>query len=99
MIVSMPGVGQRSAWNPCAARTLWCWACRGAGCGWREGPQASLDVLVLRKLGVPFHPELAFGGVGEGPSFITAAQFFELRGKKVSKCNGSPVSSPSCAAA
>ena len=28
--------------------------------------QAPLDVLVVRKLGVPFQPELAFGAVGEG---------------------------------
>jgi predicted phosphoribosyltransferase/dienelactone hydrolase len=27
---------------------------------------APLDVLVVRKLGVPFHPELAMGAVGEG---------------------------------
>ena len=27
---------------------------------------APLDVLVVRKLGVPFHPELAFGAIGEG---------------------------------
>ena len=27
--------------------------------------QAPLDVLVVRKLGVPFQPELAFGAVGE----------------------------------
>jgi putative phosphoribosyl transferase len=28
--------------------------------------QAPLDVLVVRKLGVPFQPELAFGAMGEG---------------------------------
>jgi putative phosphoribosyl transferase len=28
--------------------------------------RAPLDVLVVRKLGVPFQPELAFGAVGEG---------------------------------
>jgi putative phosphoribosyl transferase len=28
--------------------------------------QAPLDVLVVRKLGVPFQPELAFGAIGEG---------------------------------
>ena len=27
--------------------------------------RAPLDVLVVRKLGVPFHPELAFGAIGE----------------------------------
>jgi predicted phosphoribosyltransferase len=45
----------------------------------------SLDVLVVCKLGVPFQPELAFGAVGEGPSFITAAKYFELREKKESE--------------
>ncbi len=28
--------------------------------------QVPLDVLVVRKLGVPFQPELAFGAIGEG---------------------------------
>lgn len=28
--------------------------------------KAPLDVLLVRKLGVPFHPELAFGAVGDG---------------------------------
>ena len=28
--------------------------------------RAPLDVLLVRKLGVPFHPELAFGAIGEG---------------------------------
>ncbi len=28
--------------------------------------QAPLDVLLVRKLGVPYHPELAFGAIGEG---------------------------------
>jgi putative phosphoribosyl transferase len=28
---------------------------------------APLDVLVVRKLGVPYQPELAFGAIGEGP--------------------------------
>ncbi|MER7722546.1 phosphoribosyltransferase [Streptomyces sp. NPDC096323] len=27
---------------------------------------AALDVIVVRKLGVPYHPELAFGAIGEG---------------------------------
>ncbi|MER5279069.1 phosphoribosyltransferase [Streptomyces sp. NPDC002809] len=27
---------------------------------------ASLDVIVVRKLGVPYHPELGFGAIGEG---------------------------------
>ena len=27
---------------------------------------APLDVIVVRKLGVPYHPELGFGAIGEG---------------------------------
>jgi putative phosphoribosyl transferase len=29
-----------------------------------------LDVIVVRKLGVPFQPELAMGAVGEGGSLV-----------------------------
>ncbi len=72
--------GRRSAWNPRAATTLWCWACREAGCGWSQGPQASLDLLVLRKLGVSFQPELAFGAVGEGPLFHYGRIGFPIAG-------------------
>jgi putative phosphoribosyl transferase len=32
-----------------------------------EALDAPLDVLVVRKLGVPYQPELAFGAIGEGP--------------------------------
>ena len=31
-----------------------------------EALGAPLDVLVVRKLGVPYKPELAFGAIGEG---------------------------------
>lgn len=31
-----------------------------------EAIDAPLDVIVVRKLGVPYHPELAMGAVGEG---------------------------------
>ncbi|EWT02069.1 protein-L-isoaspartate O-methyltransferase [Intrasporangium oryzae NRRL B-24470] len=31
-----------------------------------EALHAPLDVLVVRKLGVPFHPEMAMGAIGEG---------------------------------
>ena len=31
---------------------------------------APLDVIVARKLGVPFHPELAMGAVGEGGALV-----------------------------
>jgi len=43
--------------------------------------QASLDVLVLRKLGMPFQPELAFGVV-EGPLFHHARIIFRIAGRE-----------------
>jgi putative phosphoribosyl transferase len=50
-------------------RTWWCSGCRGAGCWWpRRWPGRwgrALDVIVVRKLGVPSRPELAMGAVGE----------------------------------
>lgn len=36
-----------------------------------EALGAPLDVLVVRKLGVPFQPELAFGAIGEGGVRVT----------------------------
>jgi putative phosphoribosyl transferase len=39
-----------------------------------RGLKAPLDVIVVRKLGVPFHRELAFGALGEnGVQYINAA--------------------------
>ena len=39
-----------------------------------------LDVLVVRKLGVPFHPELAFGAIGEGDTQVLNAQLVQQLG-------------------
>ena len=39
-----------------------------------------LDVLVVRKLGVPFHPELAFGAIGEDNAQVLNAQFVQRLG-------------------
>ena len=36
------------------------------GLGVAERLGVPLDVLVVRKLGIPFHPETAFGAIGEG---------------------------------
>lgn len=44
-----------------ASKVLWRGGVRGGG-----GPRAPLDVIVVRKLGVPFQPELGFGALGEG---------------------------------
>jgi putative phosphoribosyl transferase len=45
------------------------WPATGWGAGsvrGRRGVARPLDVLVVRELGVPFQPELAFGAIGEG---------------------------------
>ena len=45
--------------------------------------RAPLDIIVIRKLGVPYQPELAMGAVGEGgvrvlnPDVLAAAQVSE----------------------
>nr|WP_307866452.1 phosphoribosyltransferase family protein [Rhodococcus opacus] len=38
---------------------------------------APLDVIVVRKLGVPYQPELAFGAIGEGGVRVIDADFVE----------------------
>ena len=54
---------------------------------------APLDVIVVRKLGVPSHPELAMGAIGEGGvrivneevvrgASVTAAQFAEVEARE-----------------
>lgn len=40
--------------------------------------EAPLDVVVVRKLGVPWQPELAMGAVGEGGVVVRNAQVLEL---------------------
>jgi putative phosphoribosyl transferase len=39
-----------------------------------------LDVLVVRKLGVPFHPEFAFGAIGEDDAQVLNTQFVQQLG-------------------
>ena len=39
-----------------------------------------LDVLVVRKLGVPFHPELAFGAIGEDDAQVLNTQLVQQLG-------------------
>ena len=54
-------------WPP---STPWSWPSPGAGCRWpAEVARAlgvPLDILLVRKLGLPSQPELGFGAVGEG---------------------------------
>ena len=41
---------------------------------------APLDVLVVRKLGVPWHPELGFGAIGEGGASVIDAEVISMAG-------------------
>ena len=53
----------------CAPRTWSYWGCPGEGSSWprkvARALAAPLDVIVVRKLGVPTQPELAMGAIGE----------------------------------
>lgn len=43
-----------------------------------EGLDADLDVLVVRKLGVPYHPELAMGAIASGGARVLNPQVINL---------------------
>ncbi len=49
--------------------TWWSWACPAVGSRsptrWPRPSMRPLDVIVVRKLGVPFQPEVAMGAIGE----------------------------------
>jgi len=66
----MPADSWQRDWGTCMARTWWFWACHEGGVPVAfevaEALDAPLDVIVVRKLGVPFQPELAMGAIGEG---------------------------------
>ena len=65
-----PDANWPSVWTLSAARMSSFWACREAGFRWPlRSPRhygSRSTSLVVRKLGVPFQPELAFGAIGEG---------------------------------
>ncbi len=42
--------------------------------------EVPLDIIVVRKLGVPFQPELAMGAIGEGDVRIVNEQVVEMAG-------------------
>lgn len=42
--------------------------------------EAPLDVILVRKLGVPFQPELAMGAIGEGGERVIDTDVVELAG-------------------
>ena len=58
-----------SGCRTCAVGTWWCWGFPGEACRWHSRLRgrlgAALDVIVVRKLGVPLQPELAMGAIGE----------------------------------
>ena len=62
-------VVSRSGWRTCSVGPWWCWGFLGEACRWhsrlRAALGAALDVIVVRKLGVPWQPELAMGAIGE----------------------------------
>ncbi len=45
-----------------------------------QGIHAPLDVIVIRKLGIPFQPELAMGAVGEGGVIVRNDQVIAMAG-------------------
>jgi len=68
-IVLMRGGGWLLGWSICGASRWSCSACCGAVLVALEVARAlgaPLDVIVVRKLEVPFQPELGMGAVGEG---------------------------------
>lgn len=47
----------------------WFWHSREVAYRWLRrwpAPAVPLEVIVVRKLGLPFQPELGFGAIGEG---------------------------------
>jgi len=65
----MPADGWRRVGGRCEVRASSCWVCPAAGVPVAfevaKALDAPLDVIVVRKLGVPHQPELAFGAIGE----------------------------------
>ena len=73
-----------SAWSAAASRSPW---------RWPFGSALPLDVLVIRKLGVPWSPEVAFGALGPGGVLVrnevVAARLDAARHRR-----GAPTGSP-----
>ena len=67
--MSTPDASWPSAWNPFGGQDVVVLGLPRGGVPVAfevaQALQAPLDVLVVRKLGVPFQPELAFGAIGE----------------------------------
>ena len=59
-------------WRPTRSKIQSFWLCHAAVCPWpRKLPrlsEAPLDLILVRKIGVPFQPELALGAVVDGPA-------------------------------
>jgi hypothetical protein len=64
-------------------RTWWCWGCPEGGPVAYEvaiALGAPLDVIVVRKLGLPFQPELAMGAIGEDGVRVLDADILRASG-------------------
>lgn len=75
------------------AATCWCWDCPAAAYPWparSRALNAELDVLIVRKLGLPYQPELAMGAIASGGGVsinqdvlaaagVTSRQFEQVR--------------------
>jgi putative phosphoribosyl transferase len=53
-----------------------------------KGLRAPLDVLVIRKVGVPWQPELAVGAVGEGGIRVVNSEIFRSTGLTEAELDG-----------
>ena len=62
--------GSHREWSSSTSPTPWSWGSRAVACPlptrWRRALDAPLDVLVARKIGAPFQPELGVGAIAEG---------------------------------
>ena len=65
--------------------TRWCWVCRVAASRsqrrWPRRSTAPLDVIVVRKLGVPAQPELAMGAIGEDGIVVVNDDVVQITGR------------------
>ena len=79
----MPGGGWPRDWSICVISRWLCSAGHGAGSQSHcrsPGRSAPLDVIVVRKLGVPFQPELGMGAVGDDGVRVINREVVRLAG-------------------
>ena len=82
----MPAGSSPRRWRATRINGRSCWPCRAAACRLRprSRPQldAPLDLILVRKIGVPFQPELAMGAVVDGaePVIVRNEEVIQLCG-------------------